>query len=59
LRFPASPCPGRGHSDYPERGNSRCPEAADKIVVSLREIRYYGDPINIEVDKRSGRRREN
>ena len=27
-------------------------EAADKIAASLREIRYHGDPINIEVDKR-------
>jgi prolyl-tRNA synthetase len=27
-------------------------EAADKIAASLREVRYYGDPINVEVDKR-------
>jgi prolyl-tRNA synthetase len=27
-------------------------EAADKIAASLREVRYHGDPINIEVDKR-------
>ena len=27
-------------------------EAADKIATSLREVRYHGDPINIEVDKR-------
>ena len=27
-------------------------EAADKIATSLREVRYHGDPISIEVDKR-------
>jgi prolyl-tRNA synthetase len=27
-------------------------EAADKIAASLRKIRYHGDPINVEVDKR-------
>jgi len=27
-------------------------EAADKIAASLREVRYHGDPINVEVDTR-------
>ena len=27
-------------------------EAAEKIAASLREIRYHGDLINVELDKR-------
>jgi prolyl-tRNA synthetase len=27
-------------------------EAVDRIAASLREVRYHGDPINVEIDKR-------
>ena len=35
-----------------EDSRSAVLEAADKIAASLRDVRYHGDPINVEVDKR-------